>query len=532
MKKFRLLACLLVLTGIPKLIAEEKKGGLIVNVRDFGAIGDGLEHSVREWIQSGRFSSINALRREIAVVSDESWSVDEAAFELAKKALPPEGGTIYFPRGTYVATARAWTIRRDHIRLIGDGADQTILATGINVMDGLVLAGYRHVGWSRGYPFASDDGAQGTDVLRLREGGEAAARFRTGQLVFIRNGANKYDQDYGEVNEVAQVTGDGRIRLVYPLSRDYTLAGLNWAGKTVVDGLMPPVGGGVRVAFARGTGHALPARGDIVSVAENIFRVESVAEPSIVRLVNVGRGNAASGSSIPAGSPVAKERGLVALEETTRGFRCEKLTLRGRRKALTVSNSYASSFTDCIIERVPDQARISGGIVIDGDDGRFVNFTRCEIRANPPCGIQFARSFGGAVFEDCRFINTNAAFTEFNFDCAVTRCTFDVAGGPGLQSVIIAGKSCNDLRIIGNTIRARDLAVIFDAKTDIQSFKVRGTGVFILRDNLIEANGVRRIYDLVESVASVVAGNTIRGQYGALGIPGEEASLAAGLDKK
>lgn len=519
MKYFGALACILMFAGVAGWSAVENVREKRLNVRDFGAIGDGREHSVREWVQTGRYPSFRALRKAIPAITDERWSVDEAAFELAKRALPPEGGTIYFPRGIYIASARPWTILRDHVSLVGDGADHTILATGPSVMDGLVLAGYRHTGWSRGYPFLPEDGAEGTDVLHLREPGEAG-RFNAGQLVFVRNGANKFDQDYGEMNEVGEVTAAGRIRLVYPFSRDYTFAQLNWAGKTTMGFVMPPVGDAVRVAFARGDGFALPSRGDVVSVGEDSFRVESVTEPAMVRLVNVGRGNAAAGSPVPPGRLVAKERGVILLEETTRGFRCEKLTVRGRRKALNLSNSYDSAFSDCALERQPGAARVSGGIVIDGDDGRFVHFERCVIRATPACGMQFARSFGGVVFEDCRFIDSNAAFTEFNFDCAVLRCTFDVTGSADLPNVILIGKSCDDLRVIGNTIKARQIAAIFDARTDIQSFKRRGGRPVILRDNLIEVHAVKRIFDFDRTVAPVVEGNSIRGDYETVGAAG------------
>ena len=499
-----------------QLCAGENGGEKILNVRDFGAIGDGREHPVREWIQSGRYSSIHALRKAVPAITNDHWSVDEAAFELAKRALPPEGGAVYFPTGTYVATARAWMILRDHLRLIGDGPGKTILTTGTNVLDGLVLAGYRHTGWSRGYPFSSGDGAQGTDVLALREP-DAAARFRVGQLVFVRNGANRYDQDYGEVNEVRSVTDDGRVRLTHPLARDYTLDQLNWAGKTVVGCLMPRVDGAVRMAFAQGPDFFLPSRGDVISVGENIFRVESATEPAFVRLVNVGRANAAAGSPIAPGTLVAKERGLVIMAETTRGFRCEKLTVRGRRKALTLSNSFDTAFEDCVIERRPGDGRVDGGIVLDGDDGRYARFVRCEIRANPPCGMQFARSFGSVAFEECHFIDTNVAFTEFNFDCAVTRCSFDIVGGGALKNAIIVGKSCDDIRVAGNTIKARDLATIFDARTDIQSFHRRGRGAVVLRDNIIETSAVGRIFDLESAVAPLVMGNTVSGQYAVLG---------------
>lgn len=508
MRYYRVLAFLVGLCWISYLIA----GGVVLNIRDFGAIADGYEHFVQEWVRSGRYASLRALKKDIPEVQNGRWSVDEAAFELAKRALPLEGGAIYFPRGTYVATGRAWTIGRDNVKIYGDGADQTILATGKDVLEGLVLAGYRHVGWSRGYPFVAGEGTLGSAIIHLRETREAAG-FQAGQLVFVRNGANKFDQDYGEFNEVKGITRDGGIEFQHPLARDYSLSRLNWAGKIAQEFRIPLVGETVRVEFAQGPGFFMPGRGDPVSIGENVFEVKAVHSPALIELINVGRGNSTAGTFVPAGTLVGKERGLIILKSSTRNFHCEKLTIRGRRKALTVSNSYNSSFSDCVIERVPAGATVSGGIVIDGDGGRFARFTRCEIKADPSCGMQFARSFGGVEFSNCKFTDTNVAFTEFNFDCAVTGCTFAVKGGAELQTAIIVGKSCNNLRLTGNTIRGENLAAIFDSHTDIQSFKLRGAGAIVLNDNVVETVGVKRIFNLEPGDFASRNNNSIRGQY-------------------
>ena len=217
-----LLLCL-VAAAAPCALAS----GVILNIRDFGAAGDGQFHSVAGW----RDATHRGAFEKMAPVSPalREWSVDEAAFALAKRALPPEGGTIYFPLGTYLATADSWRILRDNVRLLGDGAERTTLMTGARVQECLVLSGYRHIGWSRTYPMGYDDGNVGTLELHLQEPveeGDLAGR----ELVFIRDGANRFDQDYGEFNEVARVDG-GEIELVHPLARDYRLSSANWAGE-------------------------------------------------------------------------------------------------------------------------------------------------------------------------------------------------------------------------------------------------------------------------------------------------------------
>jgi hypothetical protein len=494
--------------------ARDQAAEALLNIRDFGAVGDGRFHPVGDWKDAGRRREFEKMPKP-ARPADE-WSEDEAAFILAKRALPPAGGTIYFPSGTYLASADSWRILSDHVRLLGDGADRSILTTGPRVAECLVLSGYRHVGWSRGYPFAADDGGRGTLGLRLMEPGESG-KFAEGGLVFIRSGANRFDQDYGEFNEVAHVGEGGIVELAHPLARDYRLASANWAGMLGAPLVMPPVGSAADAVFSKGPGCFIPAPGDTVSVAGQSFRVESAGRDSPVKLVNLGHGNLPAGVRLESGSLVARERGLIVLSGSTRDFRCEGLTIRGRRKALDLSNSYGSSFVDCTIERRPAEARVSGGIVIDGDDGRFATFSRCTVRADPPCGMQFARSFGDVSFNDCHFINADAAFTEFCFNCSVTDSSFDVSGRPRFRDVIIMGGSCGNIRLVGNTIQARAVDAVFDSRTDIQSYKHRSEGDFVVSDNRVVAEDTGAIFLLDSRAPVTLRGNQVSGHFRTMG---------------
>jgi hypothetical protein len=487
--------------------------GVLLNIRDFGAVGDGRYHAAGEWSDPSRRRDFERLAGESPSVS--VWSQDEAAFELAKRSLPPAGGTIYFPAGTYVATADSWRILRDHVRLLGDGPGRSVLTTGPRVAECLVLSGYRHVGWSRAYPFHADDGSAGTLQIRLSEP-EETRRFPEGALVFVRDGANRFDQDYGEFNEVAHA-GQGVVELTHPLARDYRLASVNWAGRTVTPFVMPAVGSPVDVVLSRETGFFLPDRGEALSVSGQSLRVGAVGRDGHLQLVNEGRGNLPPGARVDSGAPVAKERGLILLSASTRDFRCEGMTILGRRKALDISNSYSSAFVDCSIERRPDGARVNGGIVIDGDGGRFATFTRCTIRAAPPVGTQFARSFGDVAFSECRFVDCDAAFTEFCFNGSVAHSSFEVAGAPRFRDVIILGSSCGNIRIEGNTIMARSVDSVFDAQTDIKSFRHRGDGDFVVSDNRVETEDVGTVFMLDSRVPVTLERNEVSGNFRRLG---------------
>ncbi len=485
-----------------------------LNIRDFGAIGDGRVHPVSEWVRAGRFASLRAIRQRYPFVDAFDWSIDEVAFARAKLALPAAGGTIYFPVGHYVTGHYPWRIWRDHVRLTGDGADRTILSTAPGIAEGMSVAPYRHAGWLEGpqreYPYSADSGARGDDVIRL----VAAARtgdFHRGDLVFIRDGANRYDQDYGEFNEVTGVEPGGRLRLKYPFARDYTLAAFNWAAETAAPFVLPGRGRSVRVRLRPG-GFVPPPR-TIVSIGENVFAVQRAlgnpfAGPAVT-LGDDGPANAPAGTVVPAGARLGRARTLLRLTESTRNFRCENLRIVGHRKALDLSNTYQTALADCTLVRDLRAGGFRGGLTIDGDGGRFARFERCRIVARPPVGMQFARSFGDVVFSGCTFVDTNVAFTEFAFDCEVTRCTFQVRGGPDLTSVVIAGKSCGDVRILDNEIHASGVRAVFDGWSDIQSQKHGGGGETVVRGNSIETDHGTHVFTLPPSAGLAIEDNRV-----------------------
>lgn len=496
--------------GIRVAMADSASSATI-NVKDFGAIGDGNVHGVKEWIKSGRYSSMRELRHACPAVQSDDWSVDEAAFEIAKTRLPAGGGTIYFPEGRYVAAHASWTIKKDHVHLLGDGPERSVLLTTAKINDALVLSGYRHIGWSdrasEQYPFRPDSGRRGETSVTLLDSAWHAD-FKAGDLVFIRNGACRFDQDYGEFNEVAAIDGAGGLTFKHPLARDYTLGCVNWAGTVANDFTMPKEQRMVNVVTSSGPGNFQPVAGEPVTVGDQLFEVASTGKNSL-QLRNVGRGNAPSGTKISAETKIAKSRAVIKLTQSTRDFRAEKIQFIGHRKILNLSNSYEMEFVDCRFVRQPadaDDAR--SGLTIDGDGGRWARFTRCTLKASPPWGMQFARSFGGAIFDSCTFEDATVAFTEFSFDCEVTGCVLNFHG-PNPEAVIVVGKSGGDFRITHNQIRAENSAFIFDSQFDIQSQRHGGEGRLVIRDNIIESVGKTQVFRINSNVPADLAANSV-----------------------
>lgn len=519
-----------------------------LNLRALGAIGDGQPHPVSEWIAAKQYKNLGDIQRDYPFVTSLDWSADEAAFQRALHELPPEGGTIRIPPGRYIATVYGWRIDRDHVRLLGAGMRDTMLSTGPKLDEGLVLAPYRHVGWLTGadqeYPFASDSGAADSASLRLREPA-LVADFKPGELVFIRNGACRLDQDYGEFNEIKAATPEGDLVFVHPLSRDYTLPSFNWANETAEPITLPKPGKTVTVRVRTGEGFfELPKSGaitvgeallgiirrdgDSITLRNPALRVSSggagstPAKKSPVEMAGVKPApphevassfgfNPPPGTVLPAGTKIGKSRSIIKVTRTTRNFRAEGLRVFGRRKALNLSNSYASFFLDCDFVRRPDATTPSGGLTIDGDGGRFTEFRRCSIRGAVPAPMQFARSFGAITFTDCTFINTNIVFSEFCFAATAEQNRLQVPAALG--SVFIVGRSCGDLRIEDNHIVVTGGALtIFDATTDIASQKLDAPGRLVLRDNRIVAPGKPRVFLLRSDRPSEIAGNTLNNE--------------------
>lgn len=98
----------------------------VVNVKDYGAIGDGTLHTVAEWIPS-RYANLTALQVDYPFVTGTGYSIDLAAINkaillfsqsrLSPTDTPPSGGTslsdwgmgkIYIPRGNYVTNDKIY----------------------------------------------------------------------------------------------------------------------------------------------------------------------------------------------------------------------------------------------------------------------------------------------------------------------------------------------------------------------------------------------------------------------------------------
>jgi hypothetical protein len=127
--------------------------------------------------------------------------------------------------------------------------------------------------------------------------------------------------------------------------------------------------------------------------------------------------------------------------------------------------------------------------------------------------MQFARSFGDVTFNQCHFVNADAAFTEFSFNCSVVDSTFDMSGSPRFKDVVIVGWSCGSVRLMRDTIRARGVDAVFDARSDIQSARHRSEGEMLIADCTVVAEDTGAVFLLDARAPVKISGNSVTGNF-------------------
>lgn len=95
-----------------------------INVKDLGAIGDGHEHKVCQWISTGRFANLREIQAVYPDVVSHNDLIDHAAINLAIRRAALLGKPVHIPAGIY----RAFVIvPYSGIRIFGDGSDLTTI---------------------------------------------------------------------------------------------------------------------------------------------------------------------------------------------------------------------------------------------------------------------------------------------------------------------------------------------------------------------------------------------------------------------
>lgn len=88
-------------------LTQHDKNSQVINVKDFGAIGDGNYYPVSDWYNSSSpryrgYANLIAVKVDFPFVSSTADSIDWAAIQAASLACKASRATLHFPPGKYI----------------------------------------------------------------------------------------------------------------------------------------------------------------------------------------------------------------------------------------------------------------------------------------------------------------------------------------------------------------------------------------------------------------------------------------------
>ena len=421
------------------------------------------------------------------------------------------GGTIIFSEGTYLADPY-FTIDGNNITVKGAGINKTFIKVSDKAAAGLMInSNYRDAGWLVNaddlITFKDDGLPQGQQYIDLKIK-SYAGKLKPGTIIFINGGANYFDQNYGEFNMIDHCTADGRVYLKYKLSRSYAASISSWAA-TLTESFKPPAEGSSGIINFGGT---QPRGGTSISIGNDLYKVVSSTTSSAVVINTKNKGN--STSLFPAGTHLFKYRAIVLTPGVVYNVSVSDMTVTGKRKALTVSNTFKTSFNNMRFNWLPQPAN-PGGIWLDGDDGRDFKMTNCEINCPHYFSSQFARSFADIYIDHTKFKQAAIQFSEYNINANVSDCQFYFSynGLPGeaMQPAILLGNTCNSINFTNNTIDASNINNLFYSG-EIQGTKAVINSTVNISNNIIKCNNIASVFVGSYSGILNILNNTISGK--------------------
>lgn len=433
------------------------------------------------------------------------------AFKKATKYLGVKGGTILFNAGTYLAEPY-FTIDANNIIVKGAGMNKTFIKVSDKAGAGLMVnSNYRDAGWL----------LNADDMITYKDDGLKAGqryidikvkydknKLSPGTIIFINGGANYFDQNYGEFNMVDHCNLFGRVFLKYPLSRSYTESVSSWAATLTTD-FKPPVEGNTATIYFSGT---QPRNGTAISIGNNLYKVVSSTTNSAVVINVKNKGN--SNEIIPAGTHIFKYRAIVLTRSVVYNVSVSDMTVTGKRKSITVSNTFKTYFKNVRFNWLP-QPLSSGGIWLDGDDGRDFKMNDCEINCPYLFSCQFARSFADIYINNTKFNDAGIQFTEYNINANVTNCEFFLTNhsqpGEINSSVILLGNTCSAINFNNNIIHANNIGGSLFYSGEIQGTKAIISSTLNINNNTIICSKVGTLFSGAYSGNAYVMNNNISG---------------------
>ena len=424
----------------------------------FGAVGDGTYDPVTwEVVGDSYTPSYHAYRKAATAVGDSGRvhfgpgvfimaDAEDTVLRRFGRGKTPKRNTAAISFFTAFDDGTADTY--DYLEVTGEGMGVTHWVSPRESIAGVAFAPYRSRGWldtagelDRQATFAEQLPAGATE-LPLRTPA-LAARFTPGDRIFIRQGANVWDQDKGQFNVVKEIRGKV-IVLAYPLRTAFGPDDRSAAG-TVDEFVQPGEGQITTVAYRPMPGterKPLGGADGTVTLGDDLYEVVRKNGGNSYTIRNVpGQGNRPPGSRIPAGALAMKSRVVFPVRATTRGASLAAGTCIGGQNGWRLSN-----YMDCSAREVEMLHRGSsrGGLAIDGDGGLNFAMYNCStrVRAGEFEGAQIARSTTNFRSYDSEWINVKHSIVEFSagttfqgdtfeFDARTNRKVDDATGKSG-----------------------------------------------------------------------------------------------------
>lgn len=486
------------------------------NIKDYGAIGDGTHHPVSEWLKNGPldkgYENLKDIQKDYPMVLSLDDSIDWVVYEHVKQIVPHQATPIkiYIPTGTYVINSsgksensdRTFSANRNNIYVYGDGMNNTKFVS---------IGALNSEGLSLNYPvkragqywkpneidrFDVSEPTIGKNWLRLIDP-RRAEYYYEGMLVLIRYGASYFDQDYGEYNKVKKVE-DGIVYFEKTISRNYLPSSSPYHGEITKEVIVPEIGESFYVNFS-------------VNFNANLNKTITIDKYNFEVIENQGNGNYLLLNSevdpntiISKGAKVYKAYGIMRFKNNNGGngngnqvhenITIEGIEFKGSTRGAVVNNVYNVTLKECRFIRDSRLGNSSRGLSYEMDLSRGVKVYNCEFVSDEFKGSQISRSSGDISFDNCKFYNCSVDFTEFNFNCVVNNCHFEIDALDDIKANTAAigiGATCTGIKVLNNHIYTNGINAgignsdIQEAPHNTNNGNLISNNYFYLRDSSI-----------------------------------------------
>lgn len=513
------------------------------SITQYGAVGDGTLHEVREWLTGGAldrgYADLAAIQADYPKADTLDYSIDEAAWDMAMEMVP-EHQTLLVPNGVYVKDggnggSSSWDVQRNHITIQFESITGAILRDLGSFSNGIRFSGYRRDGWDQsdaGHVTYTDMLEEGQGWIELRDPSDAA-KYSVGETIMLVAGSSEqWDQENGEMNKVRAIIGD-RLYLENNLQVDYSTGVATHNGRITAPFTVPAVGSNVTISCSfNGDSNLdyIPNPNAYISIGNDLYRVVStIGSPNTNVDLVVTNMRATNSTGTITSAKLFKGRVIFRCTKTAENVHIIGGTVECSRQGYIFSNSYNCRVTDQVLKRSG-----SGSFWLDGDGGRKATLTRVKVYCAVPTTAQPARSFSEMELIHCEIHQGSIHFSEFNKNCSVIECKWYLAmneAGTYLDYAPIGlGRTTAYMTARGNRIYVDGMEAAIDTFPDIQGYQAAPRRGMVIADNIISAQNVETMirYDGGGNVE--ISGNKMNGScdtiYSVTGTKVDELGLS------